>query len=156
MDAGVNVAVAPAGSPVSDRSTVCAAPDVTAVEIVVAADDPWPTLTLAGVAAMEKSSVAVPQPGNLNEAIRVRHVSVPFAGRYWFVYQNVQSSLGSTAIMLIGPQKNPDVCDPLPLMITDSACVIAPAGSEARRPVDAMRGLIEALDSLKPAAMLPD
>jgi hypothetical protein len=35
----------------------------------------------------------------LNEAIRVRQLKVPFAGMYSFVYQKVQSSLGSTAII---------------------------------------------------------
>jgi hypothetical protein len=38
------------------------------------------------------------QPENLNDAIRVLQLNVPFAFRYSDVYQNVQSSTGSTVI----------------------------------------------------------
>ena len=40
------------------------------------------------------------QPGNLNEAIRVLQLNEPLAFRYSVVYQNVQSSTGSTVIAL--------------------------------------------------------
>ena len=39
------------------------------------------------------------QSGNLNEPIRVRQLKLPFTDRYSVVYQNVQSSLGSTAML---------------------------------------------------------
>jgi len=39
-------------------------------------------------------------PGNLNEAIQVLQLNVPLLFRYWVVYQNVQSSLGSILIAL--------------------------------------------------------
>ena len=40
-----------------------------------------------------------PQLGNLKEPIRVRQLKVPLAGMYSVVYQNVQSSLGSTLML---------------------------------------------------------
>ena len=40
------------------------------------------------------------QPGNLNDAIRVLQLNEPLAFRYSVVYQNVQSSTGSTVIAL--------------------------------------------------------
>ena len=55
---------------------------------------------LDGEAASEKSDTAGPQLGNLKLAIRVFQLKAPLLGMYWFVYQKVQSSLGSTAIML--------------------------------------------------------
>jgi hypothetical protein len=44
--------------------------------------------------------VGAPQLGNLNEPMRVFQLNDPLAGRYSVVYQKVQSSLGSTDIML--------------------------------------------------------
>src|SRR5438067_1273015 len=41
-----------------------------------------------------------PQPRNRNEPTRVCHGAGPVAGRYSFVYQNVQPSVGSTLIEL--------------------------------------------------------
>ena len=104
MDAGVNVAVAPAGSPLADRFTVCATPLVIAVEIVTSgAVFPCSTLTEVGLALMEKSSAggggAATQFGNVNEPMRVCQLKVPFAGSYSLVNQKVQSSTGSTAII---------------------------------------------------------
>ena len=62
---------------------------------------PAVTLCEAGVAEIVKSGVtAPPQPGNLNEVIQVLQFHVPFVFRYSFVYQNVQSSAGSTVIAL--------------------------------------------------------
>ena len=40
------------------------------------------------------------QPGNLKLAMRVLQLKLPFAFRYSFVYQKVQSSPGSTVIAL--------------------------------------------------------
>jgi hypothetical protein len=94
-------AVAPAGAPLTERLTVPALPEVTAVLIVLVPDEPWTTESVDGVAAIEKSLVTVPpQPGNLNEAIRVFQLNDPLAGMYSLVNQNVQSSLGSTAVAL--------------------------------------------------------
>jgi hypothetical protein len=43
-DGGLNVPVAPAGSPLTERLTVCALPDVTAVVTVYDTLEPWTTL----------------------------------------------------------------------------------------------------------------
>ena len=40
------------------------------------------------------------QPVNLKDAIRVLQLKVPFACKYSVVYQKVQSSLGSMAMLL--------------------------------------------------------
>ena len=39
-----------------------------------------------------------PQLGNLKLASRVLQLNAPFEGMYWFVYQKVQSSVGSTCM----------------------------------------------------------
>ena len=52
---GLNDAVVPAGTPLALSVTVCAAPLVTAVEIVDVALPPWTAGTLAGFALIEKS-----------------------------------------------------------------------------------------------------
>jgi hypothetical protein len=54
-DAGLKPALEPAGTPVALRLTDCAEPLVTAVEIVELPLEPWATLTLLGLAAIEKS-----------------------------------------------------------------------------------------------------
>jgi len=54
MVGGLNEAVAPAGTPLALSVTVCAAPLVTAVEIVDVALPPWTADTLAGFALIEK------------------------------------------------------------------------------------------------------
>ncbi len=54
-----------------------------------------------GEAAIEKSGEAVlPQPGNLKLAMRVFQLNVPVVFMYSCVYQNVQSSTGSTCMAL--------------------------------------------------------
>ena len=40
------------------------------------------------------------QLGNLNAPIRVCQLNAPFAAMYSFVYQNVQSSAGSTLMLV--------------------------------------------------------
>src|SRR3954447_20007615 len=98
-DAGLNDAVVPAGTPDAENVTAWAEPLVTLVEIVDVALPPCWTLTLVGAADSEKSFVVVvpPQPLTLNAPIRVCQLNAPVDVRYSFVYQNVQSSLGSTA-----------------------------------------------------------
>ena len=64
-------------------------------------DAPGARVRLEGDALIEKSSVGVgPQLGNRKLPIRVLQLNAPFEGMYSLVYQKVQSSLGSTAIML--------------------------------------------------------
>src|SRR5437879_4066948 len=53
-DVGLSDAVAPLGTPVTERLTVCALPEVTAVEIVLVPEAPCTRLKLVGLAAIEK------------------------------------------------------------------------------------------------------
>jgi hypothetical protein len=99
-DDGLKLAVAPVGSPVALSATDCAEPLVTAVEIVEVPLEPWPTLTLEGFALIEKSDGPVVQLANLNDPMRVCQLKLPLLVRYWSVYQNVQSSLGSTLMLV--------------------------------------------------------
>src|SRR5215471_2737115 len=96
-DVGLREAVAPLGTPETARLTVPALPEMTAVDMVLEPLVPCARLRLLGLAAIEKS---LPHPGSLNDPMRVFQLNSPVAGMYWFVYQNVQSSLGSTAIAL--------------------------------------------------------
>jgi hypothetical protein len=94
---GLNETVVPAGCPLALRVTLCDEPLTTAVEIVDVPLPPCTTLSDAGLADIVKSDGPVaPQPANLNDASRVCQLKLPFDARYWFVYQNVQSSTGST------------------------------------------------------------
>ena len=94
-----NEAVAPAGTPLMLRVTDSAVPLTTAVLIVTGPLAPWPNVRLVGLALIEKSFPTVaPHSGNLNDAIRVFQLNVPFAGMYSFANQKVQSSAGSMDI----------------------------------------------------------
>src|SRR6058998_2092972 len=57
-DGGANVPVAPEGNPVTEKLTVWAVPEVTAVVTLYVALEPWATVWLGGPALMEKSSIA--------------------------------------------------------------------------------------------------
>ena len=57
-------------------------------------------LRLDGLAPIEKSDGPLVQLGNLNDAMRVCQLKLPFVVRYSSVYQNVQSSLGSTVMLV--------------------------------------------------------
>ena len=59
-EVGDRVAVTPAGAPETVRATVCAEPEVVAVEMVALADPPAATVAEVGDAAIEKSLVTVP------------------------------------------------------------------------------------------------
>ena len=54
-EVGLNVPLAPPGSPPTDSATLWAEPEITAVEIVLVTELPWTALTVLGCAAMEKS-----------------------------------------------------------------------------------------------------
>jgi hypothetical protein len=100
---GLKLADAPAGTPLADRLIVSADPLVTAVEMVDVPLCPDVTVTLDGLALMEKSFVGVGvglvQEGNLNEPMRVCQGAPPVVGMYSVVNQKVQSSEGSMVIM---------------------------------------------------------
>src|SRR2546426_2753002 len=53
-DVGLSAVVAPLGTPVTERLTVCALPEVTAVEIVLVPEAPCTRLNLVELAAIEK------------------------------------------------------------------------------------------------------
>ena len=82
-EVGLNVAVAPPGTPETVRATPCADPLVTAVEIVELPLAPDGTVTVFGLAVIEKSFDA--QLGNLNEPILVLQLNAPVAGMYSLV-----------------------------------------------------------------------
>ena len=54
-EAGLRLAVTPAGAPLTLRLTDAATPEVTAVLIVETSDAPWAIFRLAGLALIEKS-----------------------------------------------------------------------------------------------------
>ena len=99
-EAGLKPTVVPVGCPVALRLTVCAGPLVTAVEIVALPLEPSGMLRLLGLAASEKSDGPLVQLGNLNDAMRVCQLKAPLEARYSSVYQNVQSSTGSTLMLV--------------------------------------------------------
>jgi hypothetical protein len=97
--AGLKLAFAPDGNPLTVRFTVPLYPLEGARVTVYMAFVPGSAVTEEGVAPMEKSGVgAPPQEGNLNVAMRVLQLNVPLVCKYSFVYQKVQSSTGSTLI----------------------------------------------------------
>ena len=100
-EAGLKFALAPPGSPlVTLKLTVPVNPftaPIVAVYVVLLA---CVTLWEDGVAAMVKSGVVEPQVGNLNDASRVAQLKLPVFDRYSLLYQNVQSSTGSMAILV--------------------------------------------------------
>jgi hypothetical protein len=99
-DVGLTDAVAPGGTPLTVRLIVSALPLTSAVEIVEVPEDPGFSASEFGLAPMEKSFEAlVPQFGNLKAPIRVCQLNAPVVAMYSVVYQNVQSSLGSMAII---------------------------------------------------------
>ena len=101
--AGVNVPTAVAGRPLTEKLPEPAYPFS---GVTVAANEvDWPTVIvrLEGVAPREKlgaGSVSPLHDVNLNEAIRVLQLKLPFSCRYSLVNQKVQSSTGSSAMVL--------------------------------------------------------
>jgi hypothetical protein len=73
-DAGLNDALAPLGTPETLKVTVCAAPEVTAVEIVLVPEPDWAMLKLLGLAEIEKSFAA---ETTVNDTVVVCVTEVP-------------------------------------------------------------------------------
>jgi hypothetical protein len=91
---------APAGNALADSETA-PGPPVGATVIVYEVPPPAVTVCDDGDAEIVKSGVgAAPQFGNVKDVIQVLQFQVPFVFRYSLVYQNVQSSTGSTVIAL--------------------------------------------------------
>jgi len=88
------------GQPVTTKSTVPENPfnaDTFTLDVALC---PWVSVSEPGDVEIEKSAVAVLlQSPNLKEAILVLH-RYPSVGWYSVVYQNVQSSTGSTVMLL--------------------------------------------------------
>jgi len=89
-----------AGHPlVTDRPTALLKPFKDVTVIVEPPELPRVTSIAVGLADREKSGAGGPpvQALNLNDAIRVVQLNeLLLVLKYWFAYQNVQSSLGST------------------------------------------------------------
>src|SRR5262249_29953534 len=79
-----------------ERVTTAPPAGAGALRVTVPCEE-FPPTTLVGFSVREER---IGQDGNLNEAIRVDQLNVPFVWRYSFAYQKVQSSVGSTAIEL--------------------------------------------------------
>jgi hypothetical protein len=96
-ESGLKLQVAPEGQPETNRLTRLLNPLVEVTEMVDPAEPPpWMTVTEDGFAEIVKSGVGdEPQPGNLKDPIAVLQLNEPLTASYMFVYQNVQSSLGS-------------------------------------------------------------
>ena len=76
-EAGLKLAVTPAGRPLALRLTLCAAPLVTAVLIVEVPFVPWATVRLLGLAAIEKSDGGAGFTVRLTDVLCVAVVPVP-------------------------------------------------------------------------------
>src|SRR5437879_7454106 len=74
-DVGLSAAVAPLGTPVTERLNVCALHDVTAVEIVLVPEAPCRRLKLVGLAAIEKLFGGLTV--SVTEVVCVAEVPVP-------------------------------------------------------------------------------
>src|SRR5215210_2931260 len=99
-DVGLKETVVPAGWPLALRLTDCVPPVVTAVAIEPVALPACPIVRLVGFAESEKSDGPLVQDGNLNEPTRVCQLKLPLPARYSPVYQKVQSSAGSTLMLV--------------------------------------------------------
>jgi hypothetical protein len=75
-----NDALAPAGRPLAESATLCAAPDVTVVEIVLVAVAPWSAVTAVGLALMAKSAGAVTVRVTVVACVSVVPVAVTVSG----------------------------------------------------------------------------
>ena len=79
---------------------VTVAPVAKPVPLMVTAVPPAAGPLVGAMLLTVGAGVLPKQLGNENEAIRVLQLKVPLDFRYSFVYQNVQSSTGSTVIAL--------------------------------------------------------
>src|ERR1700704_5726402 len=92
-----NVAVTPPGKPEALSVVAELNPFRLVMVMVLVPLEPCAMVSEEGEAATLKSGVAVPpQLGNLKFAMRVFQLNVPLVFMYSVVYQNVQSSTGST------------------------------------------------------------
>jgi len=95
-----NAAVTPLGNPVALNVVAELNPFRLVIVIVLVPFDPCVMDRELGEAPMVKSGVLLPHVGNLKLAMRVFQLNVPVVFKYSCVYQNVQSSTGSTCMAL--------------------------------------------------------
>jgi hypothetical protein len=95
-----NAAVTPLGNPVALSVVAELNPFRLVIVIVLVPFDPCVIESEFGEAPTVKSGVLLPHVGNLKLAMRVFQLNVPVVFRYSCVYQNVQSSTGSTCMAL--------------------------------------------------------
>ena len=69
MEAGLKLAVTPAGNPDADKETAELNPPLTAVEMVLLVEPPWVTLNKLGEAEILKSGVACFQTSEIGVAV---------------------------------------------------------------------------------------
>lgn len=96
----LKVTVTPLGWPEADNVIALLKPFNAVVLMVEVPLFPCSTVTDDGDALIEKSGVVTPQFGNLKFAMRVLQLKEPVVTMYSCVYQNVQSSTGSTCMAL--------------------------------------------------------
>ena len=96
---GEKTAVKPLGKPEAVSEVAELKPFRLVTVMVLVPFPPCVTVTEEGFAATVKSGEP-PQLGNLKFAIRVLQLKVPLVLMYSCVYQNVQSSTGSTCMAL--------------------------------------------------------
>lgn len=100
-EGGLKLAPAPAGSPlVTFKLTVPLNPFTAPIVAVYVVLLPCVTLWEDGVAATVKLGVVEPQEGKLNDTSWVAQLKLPVLGKYSLLYQNVQSSTGSIAMLV--------------------------------------------------------
>jgi len=69
METGLKLAVTPAGNPEADNETAELKPPLTVVEIVEVPEEPWVTLSEAGVAVTVKSAVGTFHTSEMGVAV---------------------------------------------------------------------------------------
>src|SRR4029434_2530619 len=120
----------------------------------------WPPWRAPGLMlTLDSETVIGPQPGSLNEPIRVCQLFNPSTAKYSPAYQKVQSSTGSTTSELSVPnspaERSGSVSEPVPSTRWASPWLITPAGSPGTRPVKRTPGCVLTLEAKTPRPMLP-
>jgi len=95
-----NAAVTPLGKPEALSVVAALKPFRLVMVMVLVPFEPCVMVSEEGEALTVKSGVVLPQLGNLKFAMRVFQLKVPLVLMYSCVYQNVQSSTGSTCMAL--------------------------------------------------------
>ena len=96
----LKLAPAPVGKPLALNVTVPVNPFTAPTVAVYEVPLPCVTLWEDGVAARVKSAAVEPQEGKRKDAKWVAQLKLPLLGRYSLLYQKVQSSEGSIAMLV--------------------------------------------------------